>query len=80
MKGGEDDNVAVYLGSTKACVESKHPEDEDRIFYGSDSCQAESVSYRVRQKVQVRDMKLPDGNVLISFSGGRTSGYMLLGY
>ena len=33
MKGGEDDNVAVYLGSTKACVESKHPEDEDRIFY-----------------------------------------------
>ena len=33
MKGGEDDNVAVYLGSTKACVEGKHPEDEDRIFY-----------------------------------------------
>ena len=33
MKGGEDTNVAVYLGSTKACVEGKHPEDEDRIFY-----------------------------------------------
>ena len=33
MKGGEDDNVAVYLGSTKACVEGKHPEDENRIFY-----------------------------------------------
>jgi len=33
MKGGEDTNVAVYLGSTKACVESKHPEDEHRIFY-----------------------------------------------
>ena len=33
MKGGEDDNVAVYLGSTKSCVEGKHPEDEDRIFY-----------------------------------------------
>ena len=78
MKGGEDDNVAVYLGSTKACVESKHPEDESKdILCGSDSCQAESVSYRVRQKVQVRDMKLPDGNVLIIFSGGRTSGYML---
>jgi hypothetical protein len=33
MKGGEDDNVAVYLGSTKNCVEGKHPEDEHRIFY-----------------------------------------------
>ena len=26
-------NVAVYLGSTKNCVEGKHPEDEHRIFY-----------------------------------------------
>ena len=33
MKGGEDDNVAVYLGSTKNCVEGKYPEDEHRIFY-----------------------------------------------
>tara|TARA_R110000764_G_scaffold66950_3_gene139416 strand:+ start:2306 stop:3835 length:1530 start_codon:yes stop_codon:yes gene_type:complete len=33
MKGGEDDNVAVYLGSTKNCVEGKHPEDEHRVFY-----------------------------------------------
>ena len=33
MKGGEDDNVAVYTGSTKACVEGKHPEDEHRVFY-----------------------------------------------
>ena len=33
MKGGEDDNVAVYLGSTQACVESKHSEDEHRVFY-----------------------------------------------
>ena len=33
MKGGEDTNVAVYLGSTRNCVESKHPEDEHRIFY-----------------------------------------------
>lgn len=34
MKGGEDENVAVYLGSTYACMEgSKHPEDEHRVFY-----------------------------------------------
>lgn len=33
MKGGEDDNVAVYLGSTRNCVEGKHPEDEHRVFY-----------------------------------------------
>ncbi len=33
MKGGEDDNVAVYLGSTKSCVDGKHPEDEHRVFY-----------------------------------------------
>ena len=33
MKGGEDDNVAVYLGSTQACMESKNPEDEHRVFY-----------------------------------------------
>ena len=33
MKGGEDENVAVYTGSTKSCVLSRHPEDEHRIFY-----------------------------------------------
>lgn len=34
MKGGEDTNVAVYLGSTYACMEGgKHPEDEHRVFY-----------------------------------------------
>ncbi len=33
MKGGEDDNVAVYTGSTLRCMEGKHPEDEDRVFY-----------------------------------------------
>ena len=33
MKGGEDDNCLVYTGSTKACVESKHPDDEHRAFY-----------------------------------------------
>jgi superfamily I DNA/RNA helicase len=33
MKGGEDDNVAVYLGSTQACMEGNHPEDEHRVFY-----------------------------------------------
>ena len=33
MKGGEDDNVAVYLGSTQACMEGKYPEDEHRVFY-----------------------------------------------
>lgn len=33
MKGGEDDNVAVYLGSTKNCVDGMHPEDEHRVFY-----------------------------------------------
>ena len=33
MKGGEDDNCVVYTASTKACVESKHPEDEHRAFY-----------------------------------------------
>tara|TARA_R110002096_G_scaffold41522_8_gene112226 strand:+ start:2492 stop:4021 length:1530 start_codon:yes stop_codon:yes gene_type:complete len=33
MKGGEDDNVAVYTGSTRRCMEGKHPEDEDRVFY-----------------------------------------------
>ena len=33
MKGGEDDNVAVYLGSTQACMEGKNPEDEHRVFY-----------------------------------------------
>ena len=33
MKGGEDDNVAVYMGSTQSCVEGNHPEDEHRVFY-----------------------------------------------
>ena len=34
MKGGEDTNVAVYLGSTYSCAENnKHPEDEHRVFY-----------------------------------------------
>ena len=33
MKGGEDDNCIVYLASTRACVESKHPDDEHRAFY-----------------------------------------------
>ena len=33
MKGGEDDNCVVWLASTKACVESEHPDDEHRAFY-----------------------------------------------
>jgi superfamily I DNA/RNA helicase len=33
MKGGEDDNVAVYTGSTQSCMEGNHPEDEHRVFY-----------------------------------------------
>ena len=33
MKGGEDDNCAVYLGSTKACTETRYPDDEHRAFY-----------------------------------------------
>ena len=33
MKGGEDDNCVVFLASTKACVQSKHPDDEHRAFY-----------------------------------------------
>ena len=33
MKGGEDDNCIVYLGSTKACMESKHWDDELRALY-----------------------------------------------
>ena len=33
MKGGEDDNCLVFLASTKACVESKYPDDEHRAFY-----------------------------------------------
>jgi len=32
-KGGEDDNVAVDLGSTRAAVESRYPDDEHRVFY-----------------------------------------------
>jgi superfamily I DNA/RNA helicase len=33
MKGGEDDNCLVFLKSTRACVESNHPDDEHRAFY-----------------------------------------------
>jgi superfamily I DNA/RNA helicase len=33
MKGGEGDNCVVYLGSTFACVNSDHPDDEHRAFY-----------------------------------------------
>lgn len=33
MKGGEDDNCIVYLGSTKACMETKHWDDELRALY-----------------------------------------------
>ena len=33
MKGGEDENVAVDLSSTKACVNSQFPDDEHRTFY-----------------------------------------------
>ena len=33
MKGGEDDNCVVYTASTKACVNSDHPDDEHRAFY-----------------------------------------------
>jgi superfamily I DNA/RNA helicase len=33
MKGGEDDNCAVYLGTTKACMETRYPDDEHRAFY-----------------------------------------------
>ena len=32
-KGGEDDNVAVYLGTTRAAAESPYPDDEHRVFY-----------------------------------------------
>ena len=33
MKGGEDDNCVVYLGSTWSCVETKYPDDEWRALY-----------------------------------------------
>lgn len=32
-KGGEEDNVAVDLSSTKACVNTQFPDDEHRVFY-----------------------------------------------
>jgi len=32
-KGGEEDNVAVDLGSTRMAVDSKFPDDEHRVFY-----------------------------------------------
>ena len=33
MKGGEDDNCLVYLGSTKSACESRFQDDEHRAFY-----------------------------------------------
>ena len=33
MKGGEDDNCVVWTASTKACEQSKFPDDEHRAFY-----------------------------------------------
>jgi superfamily I DNA/RNA helicase len=33
MKGGEDDNVVVYLGTTRACLSSRFQDDEVRAFY-----------------------------------------------
>lgn len=33
MKGGEDDNCVVYLGSTKACSAPENQDDEHRAFY-----------------------------------------------
>jgi len=33
MKGGEDDNCIVYLGSTWSCVQTKYPDDELRALY-----------------------------------------------
>ena len=33
MKGGEDDNCVVYLGSTWSCIETKYPDDEWRALY-----------------------------------------------
>jgi hypothetical protein len=33
MKGGEDDNCIVYLGSTWSCIESRFPDDELRALY-----------------------------------------------
>jgi superfamily I DNA/RNA helicase len=33
MKGGEDDNVVLYLGTSALCARSKFPDDEVRTFY-----------------------------------------------
>lgn len=33
MKGGEDDNILLDLGTTKRIEEGDHPEDEHRVFY-----------------------------------------------
>jgi hypothetical protein len=33
MKGGEDDNCVVNLSTTRACEESRYPDDEHRAFY-----------------------------------------------
>ena len=33
MKGAEDDNCAVFLGSTYSCVNTDHPDDEHRAMY-----------------------------------------------
>ena len=46
MKGGEDDNCLVYLGTTKACSESDHPDDEHRAFYVGITRARLYISYR----------------------------------
>jgi superfamily I DNA/RNA helicase len=33
MKGGEDDNCMVWTASTKACYDTRFPDDEHRAFY-----------------------------------------------
>jgi superfamily I DNA/RNA helicase len=33
MKGGEDDNVALYMGTTRSAALSNYPDDEHRVFY-----------------------------------------------
>jgi len=33
MKGGEDENIGLYLGSSRAAVDTRFPDDEHRVFY-----------------------------------------------